>query len=55
MTDITMCDNPFCKLNTSCYRYTATPNKHQQTYFIADVRNEDESCNYFQPENVKEL
>ena len=33
MPDITMCNGQGCELKSTCYRYTATPSKHVQSYF----------------------
>lgn len=46
MPDITMCANTHCVQHKECYRYTASPG-FMQSYFAADVRNPDGSCDYF--------
>ena len=33
MPDITMCSGQHCPLREDCYRHTAKPNKHRQSYF----------------------
>ncbi|NBT59078.1 hypothetical protein EBT16_09875 [bacterium] len=39
MADITMCMNEDCPSKQSCYRYTAIPNEHRQSYadFMPDL------------------
>jgi len=32
MPDISMCLNETCLIKDRCYRYTATPNSHRQSY-----------------------
>jgi len=32
MPDISMCNNSNCKLKEDCYRFTATPSHHRQSY-----------------------
>ena len=32
MPDIAMCHNNTCLKRQTCYRFTATPNKHSQAY-----------------------
>lgn len=34
MADITMCSGKNCPLKEECYRYTAKPNEHRQSYFM---------------------
>ena len=34
MPDITMCNGQGCELAIACYRYTATPSKYMQSYFV---------------------
>ena len=34
MPDITMCEGQGCELRSTCYRYTSTPSKYSQSYFI---------------------
>lgn len=33
MADITMCSGLGCPARNNCYRYTATPSEHRQSYF----------------------
>lgn len=35
MVDITMCKNEKCPLKGRCYRYTAVPCPHWQSYFMS--------------------
>ena len=35
MADITMCLGQMCAKKETCYRFTATPNEHRQSYFVA--------------------
>jgi hypothetical protein len=45
--DISMCENKTCKKRESCYRFTAKPSSHWQSYgtFKPD---ETGNCNFFQ-------
>jgi hypothetical protein len=45
MPDITMCEGLECPLKENCYRYTATPNEHRQSYF-AEIPYKDGKCEY---------
>jgi hypothetical protein len=45
MPDITMCNGKRCEMREICYRYTATPSKHRQSYFI-DSPNNGLECDY---------
>lgn len=46
MADITMCNGKDCSLKETCYRFTATPNTHRQSYFIeAPIKNGE--CEHF--------
>ena len=56
MPDITMClgeqkeTKSVCPLRNSCYRYTATPSKYRQSYFVEApyiVEPDGTSCEYF--------
>ena len=49
-----MCSGDGCEAKHTCYRFTAKPCEHRQTYFtvppILDgcaVSNEDEGCEYY--------
>jgi len=48
MVDISMCGNEKCPRRKNCYRFTAEPNQHWQTYgsFPAEGDSFDE-CEYF--------
>ena len=45
MPDISMCNNSNCKLKEDCYRFTATPNPHRQSY--GGFKPKDGECNHF--------
>lgn len=57
MPDITMCkgeeirngdSRKICPRRETCYRYTAKPNDHWQSYFVvAPFYNWNESCDYY--------
>jgi len=34
MADITMCEGIGCEARVTCYRFTAKPNEHRQSYFM---------------------
>lgn len=34
MADITMCRGEGCERKLNCYRHTAEPNTHRQSYFV---------------------
>jgi hypothetical protein len=42
--DISMCDNKKCKRRKKCYRFTAEPSEHMQSYFL-NMKEKD--CEYF--------
>ena len=46
MPDVSMCDGIGCTLKSTCYRYTATPSEHLQTYFIRPPFKND-ICDYY--------
>jgi hypothetical protein len=49
MPDITMCENKECNLSSECYRFSAIPSYHIQTY-LADPKKdcEDKAHQLFQ-------
>ena len=49
MADITMCTGKDCPLKESCYRYTATPNKFRQSYFLQPpvIKDEEVNCEMY--------
>lgn len=54
MSDITMCKGGGCPKKEHCFRYTARPTPHWQSYFVEPPYNpETQSCKYFLP-NGKE-
>ena len=44
MPDILMCQNEECKDKETCYRYTATPSGHMQSYSIIEGEKTKEDC-----------
>ena len=40
-----MCNNSNCKLKEDCYRFTATPNPHRQSY--GGFKPKDGECDHF--------
>ena len=53
MPDITMCTNDSCERRKGCYRYTAKPSEHRQSYsgFSADENGE---CEHYWPTEEEE-
>ena len=49
MPDIAMCENEKCPLKQDCFRYTATPSEHRQSYadFEPTVKDGKVSCDWF--------
>lgn len=47
MPDITMCWGEGCPRRKECYRYTAKPSTHQQSYFVAPPIKDGGECEYF--------
>ena len=50
MADITMCDDKDCQRKDSCYRYTATPSKYRQSYFVESPKRKKMGgydCDYY--------
>lgn len=45
MPDITMCKGENCEARVTCYRFTATPSKHQ-SYFI-ETPDLNGGCEYY--------
>lgn len=45
MPDISMCNNNFCSLKETCYRYKATPSKRQS--YTNFKQNEAGYCEYY--------
>lgn len=46
MADITMCREKDCPRSKECYRFTATPNEHWQSYLEKPVYDEN-GCKHF--------
>lgn len=56
MVDISMCNNPNCKLCKDCYRYNAKPSKYQSFIIIKkDVNSLDDCSHYWPFDNEEEL
>lgn len=48
MSDITMCRGEDCPIKEQCYRYKATPNEYQQSYFYKIPYDKDKKeCDKF--------
>jgi hypothetical protein len=47
MPDITMCLGSGCPFKDKCYRHTAKPDEHWQSYFAYVPYSEDGGCNFF--------
>lgn len=46
MPDITMCPGEGCPLRETCYRYTARPTPHMQSYFV-EPPYKDGKCEHY--------
>ena len=51
MPDITMCEEKGCKLKETCYRFKATPNEPEQSYFT-ETPIKKSKCNYYIKNNL---
>lgn len=47
MPDITMCYGNKCPKKETCYRYTAKPNTHWQSYFKDAPIDKKGNCNHY--------
>jgi len=47
MPDISMCSSNTCPLKESCYRFTATPNHHWQSYASFSYDEETKDCKHY--------
>lgn len=47
MPDITMCFGDNCPIKETCYRFTATPSKWRQSYFVETPIKDDNTCEHF--------
>jgi hypothetical protein len=47
MPDIAMCWGENCPIKETCYRFTATPSKWMQSYFVDAPIKEGNTCEYF--------
>jgi superfamily I DNA and RNA helicase len=54
MPDITMCPGTNCPQKEKCYRYTAKPCEHWQSYFI-DSPIKDGKCEMYWGENAESV
>jgi len=46
MADITMCMGSGCRARNHCYRFTATPDKYRQSWFV-QVPGNNKQCEYY--------
>lgn len=51
MPDITMCPGATCAYKDQCYRHTAQPKPHWQSWFMNPPRADDGTCEYFWPDD----
>jgi hypothetical protein len=49
MPDISMCNNALCPSKEYCYRYTAIPNPHRQSYMEFTPKEGEDECDHFYP------
>lgn len=49
MPDISKCKGEGCPLKETCYRFTVEPNKFMQSYFMNAPIKEDNTCDYYWP------
>ena len=49
MPDITMCKGDGCPMKETCYRFTAKPSDLRQSYFMNAPIKEDNTCEYYWP------
>jgi hypothetical protein len=49
MPDISMCENKQCPKKKTCYRYTAIPEEHWQSYSTFTFNAEEGKCEYYWP------
>lgn len=47
MSNISKCENKECPSKEKCYRFTATPNKHRQSYGRFMYEEGKDKCEYF--------
>jgi hypothetical protein len=55
MPDITMCNGNGCPKANKCYRLTAKPSQHRQSYFVIAPVDEDGECEYFGYDRDREV
>jgi len=49
MPDISMCTNKFCPSKEYCYRFTAVPTLHRQSFMAFTYAEGEDKCDYFYP------
>lgn len=49
MPDISMCTGEGCPRKETCYRFTAKPSELRQSYFMKAPIKEDNTCEYYWP------
>jgi hypothetical protein len=49
MPDISMCTGEGCPRKETCYRFTAEASEFRQSYFINAPIKEDNTCEYYWP------
>jgi hypothetical protein len=49
MPDITMCKGDGCPMKETCYCFTANPSEFRQSYFMNAPIKEDNTCEYYWP------
>jgi hypothetical protein len=54
MPDISMCKGTDCPKKEQCYRYTAEPDSHWQSYFTSPPTKDGE-CGYFWPDKIQAI
>lgn len=48
MPEITMCSGQECPIKKTCYRFTAKPSHHMQSYFVGTPYDHDkQDCDYY--------
>jgi len=53
VADISMCQDKQCPSGDDCYRFTADPNPHWQSYFMISPRSANaRSCEFYIPAEV---
>ena len=58
MPDISKCSGEGCPRKETCYRFTAKPSEFMQSYFMNAPIKEDNTCEYYWPnenDRIKEV